>query len=141
MSKEFQRFSSSQNVSQEATQQKKITKVGARYIQLEEFRDSDHHRGYFCYNCVYFVKPHHCAIVTDEGIDIQVIHQVLLLLMDYVQYGHRTKKRYMEIHLQEDLVQLLLKYLQVAYQMNQPLESLLNSHVTSVMRLSIQERH
>jgi hypothetical protein len=71
MSKEFQRFSSSQNVSQEATQQKKITKVGARYIQLEEFRDSDHHRGYFCYNCVYFVKPHHCAIVTDEGIDIQ----------------------------------------------------------------------
>lgn len=69
----------------------------------------------------------------------RVIHQVLLLLMDYVQYGHRTKKRYMEVHLQEDPVQLLLKYLQVAYQMNQPLGSLLNSHVTSVMRLSIRE--
>jgi hypothetical protein len=71
MSKDSQSFISSQNVSQEATQQKKITKVGARYIQIEEFKDSDHHRGYFCYNCVYFVKPHHCAIVTDEGIDIQ----------------------------------------------------------------------
>ena len=71
MSTDFQRLSSSQNVSQEATQQKKITKVGARYIQLEEFKDSDHHKGYFCYNCIYFVKPHHCAIVTDEGIDIQ----------------------------------------------------------------------
>jgi hypothetical protein len=71
MSKDSQSLSSSQNVSQEATQQKKITKVGARYIQIEEFKDSDHHRGYFCYNCVYFVKPHHCAIVTDEGIDIQ----------------------------------------------------------------------
>src|ERR671910_814753 len=67
MSKDSQSLSSSQNVSQEATQQKKITKVGARYIQIEEFKDSDHHRGYFCYNCVYFVKPHHCAIVTDES--------------------------------------------------------------------------
>jgi hypothetical protein len=48
----------------------KLTKVGARYIELEQFKDSDHHRGYFCYNCVYFMKPNHCAIVTDEGVDI-----------------------------------------------------------------------
>jgi hypothetical protein len=63
-------FSSSQNIPQEATQQKKLTKVGARYIEIQEFKDSDHHKGYFCYNCTYFVKPHHCAIVTDEGTDI-----------------------------------------------------------------------
>jgi hypothetical protein len=63
-------FSSSQDISQEATQQKKLTKVGARYVEREEFKDSDHHKGYFCYNCAYFVKPHHCAIVTDEGMDI-----------------------------------------------------------------------
>jgi hypothetical protein len=63
-------FSSSQNISQEATQQKKLTKVGARYIEIEEFKDSDHHKGYFCYNCTYFVKPHDCAIVTEEGMDI-----------------------------------------------------------------------
>ena len=65
-----QNFSSTQNISQEATQQKKLTKVAARYIELEQFKDSDHHKGYFCYNCLYFVKPHHCAVVTDEGMDI-----------------------------------------------------------------------
>jgi hypothetical protein len=70
VSKDSQSFSSSQNISQEATQQKKLTKVGARYIEIEEFKGSDHHKGYFCYNCIYFVKPHHCAIVTDEGMDI-----------------------------------------------------------------------
>ena len=70
MSTDFQRLSSSQNLSQ-ATQQKKVTKVGTKDIQLDEFKDSDHHKGYLCYDCVYFVKPHHCAIVTDEGIDIQ----------------------------------------------------------------------
>jgi hypothetical protein len=70
MSKDSQSFSSSQNIPQEGTQQKKLTKVGARYIEIEEFKDSDHHKGYFCYNCAYFVKPHHCAIVTDEGMDI-----------------------------------------------------------------------
>jgi hypothetical protein len=63
-------FSSSQNISQEATQQRKLTKVGARYIEIEEFKDSDHHKGYLCYNCTYFIKPHHCAIVTGEGMDI-----------------------------------------------------------------------
>ena len=39
-------------------------------MEVEHFKDSDHHKGYFCYNCVYFVKPHHCAIVIDEGMDI-----------------------------------------------------------------------
>jgi hypothetical protein len=70
MSKDSQSFSSSQDIPQEATQQKKLTKVGARYVEIQEFKDSDHHKGYFCYNCTYFVKPHHCAIVTDEGTDI-----------------------------------------------------------------------
>ena len=37
---------------------------------MEQFKDSDYHKGYFYYNCLYFVKPHHCAIVTDEGMDI-----------------------------------------------------------------------
>jgi len=38
-------------------------------MEVEQFKDSDLHKGYFCYNCAYFVKPHHCAIVTDEGVD------------------------------------------------------------------------
>jgi hypothetical protein len=70
MSLESKNFMSTQNISEEATQQKKLPKIAARYIELEQFRDSDLHKGYFCYNCAYFVKPHHCAIVTDEGMDI-----------------------------------------------------------------------
>jgi hypothetical protein len=70
MSRESESFMSTQNIPQEATQQKKLPKIAARYMEVEQFKDSDHHRGYFCYNCAYFVKPHHCAIVTDEGMDI-----------------------------------------------------------------------
>jgi hypothetical protein len=60
---------STQNIPQEATNLKKLAKTTARYIEMEEFKDSDHHTGYFCYNCIYFMKPNHCAIVTDEGPD------------------------------------------------------------------------
>jgi len=60
----------SQNIPQEATKLKKLSKVSARYMEIEEFKDSDHHTGYFCYNCTYFMKPNHCAIVTDEGQDV-----------------------------------------------------------------------
>ena len=69
MSTEPESFKSTQNIPQEATQQKKLPKIAARYMEVEQFKDSDHHKGYFCYNCTYFVKPHHCAVVTDEGMD------------------------------------------------------------------------
>jgi hypothetical protein len=59
-----------QTIPQEATRLKKLAKVTARYMELEQFRDSDHHTGYFCYNCIYFIKPNHCAIVTDEVEDV-----------------------------------------------------------------------
>ena len=39
-------------------------------MEMEEFKDSDYRTGYFCYNCIYFMKPNHYAIVTDEGPDI-----------------------------------------------------------------------
>jgi hypothetical protein len=61
---------STQNIPQEATKLKKLAKATARYMEMEEFKDSDHHKGYFCHNCVYFMKPNHCAIVTDEGPDV-----------------------------------------------------------------------
>lgn len=59
-----------QRIPQEATKLKKLAKVTARYMEMEQFSDSDHHTGYFCYNCIYFIKPNHCAIVTDEGEDV-----------------------------------------------------------------------
>ena len=64
------KFNSTQNLPQDAAKLIKLPKVAARYIELEQFKDSDHHKGYFCYNCLYFVKPNHCAVVTDEGMDI-----------------------------------------------------------------------
>ena len=64
------KFNSTQNLPQNAAKLIKLPKVAARYIELEQFKDSDHHKGYFCYNCLYFVKPYHCAVVTDEGMDI-----------------------------------------------------------------------
>ncbi len=33
----------SQNIPQEATKLKKLTKAAARYIEMEQFKDSDHH--------------------------------------------------------------------------------------------------
>jgi hypothetical protein len=70
MGSDVEKSNSTQNIPQEATKLKKLSKVTARYMQMEEFKDSDHHTGYFCYNCVYFMKPNHCAIVTDEGPDV-----------------------------------------------------------------------
>jgi len=40
--------SSTQNIPQEATRLKKLAKVTAGYMEMEEFKDSDHHTGYFC---------------------------------------------------------------------------------------------
>ena len=45
----------------------KFANILSIYMEIEEFKDSDHHTRYFCYNCIYFMKPNHCAIVIDEG--------------------------------------------------------------------------
>jgi protein-arginine kinase activator protein McsA len=61
---------STQIIPQEATKLKKLSKVKSCYMEMEQFKDSDDHTGYFCYNCIYFMKPNLCAIVTDEGPDV-----------------------------------------------------------------------
>ena len=63
-------FSSTQKIPEDATKLNKLTKACSGYMELNSFENSDTHKGYFCYNCVYFMKPNHCAIVTDEGQDI-----------------------------------------------------------------------
>jgi len=36
-----------------------------------QFKDPEHHGGYFCYNYIYiFLKPSHYPIVMDEGSDV-----------------------------------------------------------------------
>jgi hypothetical protein len=59
-----------QNIPQQATKLKKLAKVTAGYMEMEEIKDSDLHTGYFCCNCIYFIKPNHCTIVTDERSDV-----------------------------------------------------------------------
>jgi len=61
---------STHKIPQDATKLKKLTKACSGYMELVNFKNSDTHTGYFCYNCIYFIKPNHCAIVTDEGQDI-----------------------------------------------------------------------
>lgn len=64
-------FTFAQKIPQEALHLKKLTKVSSRYWEISAFKDSDTHKGYFCYNCIYYMKPNHCAIVTDEGQDVE----------------------------------------------------------------------
>lgn len=83
---------------------KKLPRITARYIEVEQFKDSDHHKGYFSYNCAYFVKPHHSAIVTDEGVDTMGHSAGVTAPRDCVRYGCQIKKRSM-------VVTLLIEYL------------------------------
>ena len=48
----------------------KLSKASSGYLELEHFKNADLHTGYFCYNCTYFIKGNHCAIVEDTGPDI-----------------------------------------------------------------------
>jgi len=48
----------------------KLSKSISGYLEIELFKNADLHTGYFCYNCSYFVKDKHCAIVQDSGPDV-----------------------------------------------------------------------
>ena len=48
----------------------KLSKAASGYLEIDFFKNADLHTGYFCYNCTYFVKDQHCAIVEDHGPDV-----------------------------------------------------------------------
>lgn len=48
----------------------KLSKAVSGYNQIDMFKNADLHTGYFCYNCTYFIKDSHCAIVEDSGPDV-----------------------------------------------------------------------
>ena len=48
----------------------KLSKTDSGYLEIDQFKNADLHTGYFCYNCTYFIKDNHCAIVEDTGPDI-----------------------------------------------------------------------
>ncbi len=54
------------------TKFKKRSKLEASYIEYDKFADSNLHEGYFCYNCIYWIKAGggKCMLVEDEGPDV-----------------------------------------------------------------------
>ena len=50
----------------------KLSKLKAGYFEREEFKDSDLHKGFFCYNCIYWIDMGggKCMIVDDKGSDL-----------------------------------------------------------------------
>jgi hypothetical protein len=48
----------------------KLSKATSGYLEIEQFKHADLHTGYFCYNCTYFIRESHCAIVHDSGPDV-----------------------------------------------------------------------
>ena len=50
----------------------KQSKLKAGYIERDEFKDSDLHKGFFCYNCIYWIDMAggKCMIVDDKGPDL-----------------------------------------------------------------------
>ena len=48
----------------------KLSKATFGYLEIEHFKSADLDTGYFCYNCTYFIKPNHRAIVEDGGADV-----------------------------------------------------------------------
>jgi hypothetical protein len=54
------------------TKFQKQSKLKVAYLEREEFKDSDLHTGFFCYNCIYWVDSMggKCMIVDDKGPDI-----------------------------------------------------------------------
>ncbi|MBA3751143.1 MAG: hypothetical protein H0X03_09700 [Nitrosopumilus sp.] len=50
----------------------KQSKLKLAYLEREEFKDSDLHASYFCYNCIYWIDSmgRKCMIVDDKGPDV-----------------------------------------------------------------------
>jgi hypothetical protein len=48
----------------------KLSKAVSGYLEIDQFKQADLHTGYFCYDCIYFIKGNHCAIVEDSGPDV-----------------------------------------------------------------------
>ncbi len=54
------------------TKFQKQSKLKSAYVEREEFKDSNLHSGYFCYNCIYWIDSlgGKCMIVDDKGPDV-----------------------------------------------------------------------
>ena len=65
-------FEKAGDIMENVTKFKKQSKLSAGYIERDEFKDSNLKKGFFCYNCIYWIDMSggKCMIVEDEGPDI-----------------------------------------------------------------------
>jgi hypothetical protein len=79
MKRRFAKAMSDKNIFEKAkdmignvTKFQKQSKLKAGYLECDEFKDSNYEKGYFCYNCIYWMDTSggKCMIVEDEGPDI-----------------------------------------------------------------------
>lgn len=55
----------------QAKEYPKHGKAQAGYLEIGFFKNADLHTGYFCYNCIYYIKDNQCAIVRGDGPDVR----------------------------------------------------------------------
>lgn len=48
----------------------KLSKATSGYLEIENFKKSDLSTGYFCNDCLYFIENDDCAIVRQQGPDV-----------------------------------------------------------------------
>jgi hypothetical protein len=48
----------------------KLSKATSGYVENPYLEKSDLKRGYFCYDCLYFINGNDCAIVRKDGPDV-----------------------------------------------------------------------
>ncbi|HET9806364.1 MAG TPA: hypothetical protein VFP49_05615 [Nitrososphaeraceae archaeon] len=60
------------NIMENVTKFQKQSKLKAGYLERDEFKDSNLHKGFFCYNCIYWIDMTggKCMIVDDKGPDL-----------------------------------------------------------------------
>jgi hypothetical protein len=65
-------FEKASDIVDNTTKFQKLTKLKAGYIERDEFKDSNLHKGFFCYNCIYWIDMSggKCMIVDNKGPDL-----------------------------------------------------------------------
>ena len=65
-------FEKAGDIMENVTKFKKQSKLQAGYLERDEFKDSNLKKGFFCYNCIYWIDMSggKCMIVDDKGIDV-----------------------------------------------------------------------
>jgi hypothetical protein len=64
-------FEKASDIVDNTTKFQKQSKLKAGYVERDEFKDSNFHKVFFCYNCIYWIDMSggKCMIVDDKGPD------------------------------------------------------------------------